>query len=180
MWIGTSITIFLSQTGVRKSMSWAWPRGSPKRKPHTAAESIFILRIKIKQKPITAMALFSYIIAFHYSVHNWYPQCRLKEAQLFECGWKWDLLLILLCLRSDSYKCWVIKLEPDCLSVSVNTNATLQTVGWAHGGPEVGEADLLLRDVPLTETGRKIWGRQNEQAMKIITLTLRNCFWEIS
>lgn len=37
---------------------------------HTATESISILRIKIKQKPITATALFSYIIAFHYSAHN--------------------------------------------------------------------------------------------------------------
>lgn len=42
----------------------------------------------------------------------------------------------------------MIKLEPDCLSVSVNTNTTLQTVTWAHGSLEVGEADLLCEHFP--------------------------------
>lgn len=51
-----------------------WPKDDlvdqEKEKPHTVTESIFILRIKLKQKPITATAFFSYIIAFHYPAHS--------------------------------------------------------------------------------------------------------------
>lgn len=83
-----------------------WPEydlvDQEKEKPHTVTESIFILRIKLKQKPITATAFFSYIIAFHYPGHSWYPQSRLGEAQLLKCGWKWDLLLMLQCLTATS------------------------------------------------------------------------------
>lgn len=124
----------LRRTGLG-GLAWGrvWPEDDlvdqEKEKPHTVTESIFILRIKLKQKPITATAFFSYIIAFHYPAHSWYPQSRLGEAQLLKCGWKWDLLLMLQCLRSDSYKCGMIKPQPDCLPLSehanANANATL-------------------------------------------------------
>lgn len=44
----------------------------------------------------------------------------------------------------------MIKLEPDCLSVSVNTNGAIQNVRWGPGSLEVGEADLLRKDFPFS------------------------------
>lgn len=156
------------QTGVRKSVPRAWPAVSRKRETTHSRRIYFHLADKNKTKAYYRRSFVWLHNCFHYSVHSWYPQCRLKEAQLFECGWKWDLLLIALCLRSDSYKCGVIKLEPDCLSVSVNTNATLQAGARAHRSRERGEADLLRKcfTSKSAEPTVKIWGNTGWKSCK--------------